>query len=310
MRIASVREFGEVKLMAATEADFVRWPQPCIDISGSLALLPNLPCSAVLPQPATYAVAFLHYFLSNQLLIPCVSAVPAYSTMQDFHLFSNLPLELRRLIWTFSLPGPRRIIPFTTYNTSELSLEGTFTRNHTTYRDLIALQINRESRSLALRHYTNWHHAASFGYQYVDFSIDSIYFEEDAFVPKESPHVTPNSNPVVGTPTTLLKLSRADLSRVKNLDVSFTEVEGGEEVKKRLSMWISKWLGGAFTAVEVLNVLLVVERGEHWTNDRVQKVVNETKFWGDEKIGEIVRRKERQGLVWKPPLLTVEVLKE
>jgi hypothetical protein len=42
----------------------------------------------------------------------------------------------------------------------------------------------------------------------------------------------------------------------------------------------------------------------------VQKAVNETKFLGDEKIGEIVRRRERQGLVWRPPLLTVEVLKE
>jgi len=227
--------------------------------------------------------------------------------MQDFHLFPNLPLELRRLIWTFSLPGPRRIIPFTTYNTSELSLEGTFTRNHTTYRDLIALQVNRESRSLALRHYANWHHAASFGYQYVDFSIDSIYFEEDAFVPKESPHITMNSNPIVGTPTTLLKLSRADLSRIKNLDVSFREMD---EIKDRLSMWIPKWLGGVFPAVEMLNVLLVVGRDEDWTDESVQKVVNETKFLGDEKIGEIVRRKERQGLVWRPPLLTVEVLKE
>jgi hypothetical protein len=230
--------------------------------------------------------------------------------IQDFHLFPNLPLELRRLIWTFSLPGPRRIIPFTTYNTSELSPEGTFSRNHTTYRDLIALQINRESRSLALRHYTNWHHAASFGYQYVDFSIDSIYFEENAFVTKESPHVTPSSNPVVGTPTTLLKLSRADLSRIKNLDVAFREVEGEEEVKKRLSIWIPRWLGRVFTAVEVFNVLFVLGRDEGWTDDHVQKVVNETKFLGDEKIGEIVRRKERQGLVWRPPLLTVEVLKE
>jgi len=227
--------------------------------------------------------------------------------MHDFHLFPNLPLELRRLIWTFSLPGPRRIIPFTTYNTLELSPEGTFSRNHTTYRDLIALQINRESRSLALRHYTNWHHAASFGYQYVDFSIDSIYFEEDTFVPQEIPHVTANSNPVVGIPTTLLKLSRADLSRIRNLDVAFREVE---EVKNRLSMWISKWLGGVFPAVEVLNVILVVGRDQDWTDDRVQKVLNETKFLGDEKIGEIVRRKERQGLVWRPPLLTVEVLKE
>jgi len=126
-------------------------------------------------------------------------------------------------------------------------------------------------------------------------------------VPKEPPHVTLNSNPVVGTPTTLLKLSRADLSRIKNLDVSFREVE---EVKKRSSLWISKWLGGVFPAVEVLNVILVVGRDQDWTDDRVQKVVNETKFLGDEKIGEIVRRKERQGLVWRPPLLTVEVLKE
>jgi len=89
--------------------------------------------------------------------------------------------------------------------------------------------------------------------------------------------------------------------------VSFREVE---EVKKRSSLWISKWLGGVFPAVEVLNVILVVGRDQDWTDDRVQKVVNETKFLGDEKIGEIVRRKERQGLVWRPPLLTVEVLKE
>jgi hypothetical protein len=221
--------------------------------------------------------------------------------MQDFHLFPNLPLELRRLIWKFSFPGPRRIIPFTTYNTLELGPEGTFSRNHTTYRDLIALQINRESRSLALRHYSNWHHAASFGYQYVDFSIDSIYFEEDAFSPRQHPDIPLN------TPTTLLKFSRADLNRIRNLDVSFREAE---EVKNRLNIWIPRYLGRVFTAVEVFKVLLVVGRDEDWPDDRVRKVVNEMKFLGDEKIGEIVRGKERQGLVWRPPLLTVEVLKE
>jgi hypothetical protein len=227
--------------------------------------------------------------------------------MQDFHLFPHLPLELRHLIWTFSLPSPRRIIPFTTYNTLELSPEGIFSRNLTTYHDLIALQINRESRSLALRHYTNWHHAASFGYQYVDFSIDSIYFEEDAFVPKESPTVTVNSNPAFGTPTTLLKLSRADLSRIKNLDIAFRNID---EVRNRLSMWIPKWLVGGFTGVEVLKILLVLERSGIWTENHVQKVLKETKFWGDEKLGDIVRRRETQGVVWTPPVLTVEILRE
>ncbi|KAF4613424.1 hypothetical protein G7Y89_g15463 [Cudoniella acicularis] len=66
-----------------------------------------------------------------------------------FPKFSQLPLELRLQIWLMTLPGPRRIGPrHRTHIDTQIEIKDFQTP------DPIALQINRESRELALKYYT------------------------------------------------------------------------------------------------------------------------------------------------------------
>lgn len=87
------------------------------------------------------------------------------SRMQSaaFTLFPELPLELRQLIWTFTLPGPQ-IVRVDSYQ-----------------KPPFALHINRESRAVALLHYElfgdhevpvdPWHLCVK---GYIDFEVDTI----------------------------------------------------------------------------------------------------------------------------------------
>jgi hypothetical protein len=43
----------------------------------------------------------------NSLLSPTNHSTMATSSLQTFHLFPDLPLELQTLIWTFTMPGPQ-----------------------------------------------------------------------------------------------------------------------------------------------------------------------------------------------------------
>src|SRR5277367_1421779 len=90
---------------------------------------------------------------------------------ETFHLFPKLPIELRRMIWAFALPGPRQIKLFTKPDACLVR------RKSTKGLAPIILSANREAREVALRHYETWHNADAFGYQYIDFAIDGIYFE-------------------------------------------------------------------------------------------------------------------------------------
>ena len=216
--------------------------------------------------------------------------------MEIFHLFPYLPIELRNLIWTFSLPGPRRIVPLTTYRTLE---DIPPKKTSISKKDLVALRVNRESRSIALRHYSNWHHAASFGYQYVDFSIDTIYFEAASFN--------------LATPSiTLLKLTKADFGRITTLDLGFRSLEN---VGKRLSRLISNWVLNIFTCVSEINALVVTYTTRSLPFDmdmeeRLKKIVNEAKVMGDESLELIAARKAEAGIFWVVPSLNVRTLEE
>ncbi|KAH6667948.1 hypothetical protein B0J14DRAFT_704386 [Halenospora varia] len=91
-----------------------------------------------------------------------------------FHLFGALPLELRCEIWTLSLPSPRSILPFR-------DDEFTQYERHPVIENPIALRVCQESRVVAIRYYRTWTNAEALGYQYVDFTNDSIIFESEAF---------------------------------------------------------------------------------------------------------------------------------
>ncbi|KAL2067670.1 hypothetical protein VTL71DRAFT_15766 [Oculimacula yallundae] len=95
---------------------------------------------------------------------------PVMTDLNEFHAFPLLPLELRRKIWLWSLPRPRVLsccwaIPEPT-----------------------ALQVNAESREVALRHFeyipqhsstrrNDYHcigHTHVCNYGYIDFSVDYL----------------------------------------------------------------------------------------------------------------------------------------
>ncbi|KAH8670330.1 hypothetical protein BGZ60DRAFT_407207 [Tricladium varicosporioides] len=63
-----------------------------------------------------------------------------------FHLFPDLPPEIRHLIWVFTFPAPRKVGPDHDKHLNAIKLCRS--------PDPIALRISRESRSVALRYYT------------------------------------------------------------------------------------------------------------------------------------------------------------
>jgi hypothetical protein len=163
---------------------------------------------------------------------------------QIFTLFPDLPNELRQHIWLFTLPGPRKIVPFTAYSTGLYHEPNKGPKDHCP----LTLRINRESRAIALRHYTNWHNAAALGYQYVDFNVDTVWFSATDFEDRSHmPRFTP------GIQTALLKLSKADLWKIRRLEITFSRLTAS--FPKDMKAWVEKWLMALFPGVRELHVV-------------------------------------------------------
>jgi hypothetical protein len=91
-------------------------------------------------------------------------------------VFPNLPTELRQLIWSFTLPESRKIYRprprgLSPYMNSFIKLLANFQAVKEP-RGPIALEINHESRVVALQHY-EWVEEL---HCYFDFSKDSIFY--------------------------------------------------------------------------------------------------------------------------------------
>jgi hypothetical protein len=93
-------------------------------------------------------------------------------------VFSNLPTELRQLIWSFTLPESRKIYRprprgLSPYKKSFIKLLANFQAVKEP-QGPIALEINHESRLVALQHY-EWVEEL---HCYFDFSKDSIFYRD------------------------------------------------------------------------------------------------------------------------------------
>jgi hypothetical protein len=212
-----------------------------------------------------------------------------------FHLFPTIPIELRHLIWTFALPGPRRIAPSTVPSHKLTPWDSRSpTPKHCCPYNPVTLAVNRESREVALRHYQTWFNASSVGYQYIDFSIDAIYFDAAAFVVQSNfPRMA------------LLKLARIDMQRIETLDLVFYGLRSGtgEELKK----WIRRCLR-VFTGVRELRVLLYAVAdwmGHLDVEEEVRKMVDLTRDLGEKGLEEYARNFAEPGKECTPPILTV-----
>jgi hypothetical protein len=69
--------------------------------------------------------------------------MPGYANLESFHLFSQLPLDIRLEIWTWTLPRPRFI------NSQYQPLQA-----RAEFPAFPAISINNESRSLALTYFS------------------------------------------------------------------------------------------------------------------------------------------------------------
>jgi 2EXR family len=218
-----------------------------------------------------------------------------------FTLFPRLPYELREMVWRFSLPDPRKIVPFTAYNVDFFHEPNRPPKDHCPAN----LRVNRDSRTVALRHYSNWHNAAALGYQYIDFDIDTVCFSASDFLSK---------NPAGGVPeaqSALLKLSRADLLRIGKLEISFERIDFAKDLK----WWISRWLVVLFPGVkelkgvwaheESLEQLLMADGPESCSHWKVVKAeIESARELATDCLEEIEKRKRDS---WKAPALSVSL---
>jgi hypothetical protein len=219
---------------------------------------------------------------------------------QTFTLFASLPNELRQLVWRFSLPGAQTLVPFEPYN------DGVFHTPNKAPKDHFptALRITRESRAVALLHYSNWLNAAAFGWQYIDFSIDTICFAASDFVEK-----VVNRLYSPGVNTTLLRLKKADLWRITRVQIMFAE---SEHFGKDLKAWISRWLVVLFPGVRELEAVWYYcwaqmrVRPRSTVRDTFEKMVKDevdmAREMGDCLLEEI---EGKRGDNWKAPVLSV-----
>jgi hypothetical protein len=225
---------------------------------------------------------------------------------QTFTLFPTLPGELRQQVWLFSLPGPRKIVPFTAYTPGEECLEpNRVSKDHCPS----TLQVNRESRAIALKHYTNWHNAAALGYQYVDFNVDIVCFSAPDFEDRSHmPRVTP------GNQTALLRLSKADLWKIRRLEITFSKFR--TTFPTDLKAWIEKWLLALFPGVRELHVVwawgfamdevyILGSTAPDLIAEAVKRDVDAAMELARTSLEEIVRKR---GGGWTAPVLRIDTI--
>lgn len=97
----------------------------------------------------------------------------------DFHLFSKLPLEIRRMIWVHSLPGPRIV----DLRFSNLGPRRGFPNKWQLISPTeipIALHVCKESREEAKRYYKlTFDYDGREPHVYFDFSMDTVHLPGD-----------------------------------------------------------------------------------------------------------------------------------
>jgi hypothetical protein len=112
--------------------------------------------------------------------------------LKKFTLFNDLPLELRRQIWTLALPGPRVVDVRLRQKSTPSSTGKTFpvSRFVSSREHPVVLHVCRESRSEALLHYVL---AFALGTRkkspaqiYIDFAIDTVWFDHMAYFPNST----------------------------------------------------------------------------------------------------------------------------
>ncbi|KAK8136049.1 hypothetical protein PG984_003989 [Apiospora sp. TS-2023a] len=113
---------------------------------------------------------------------------------QTFHMFGELPPELRIKIWQEAMPAARTVVvqsPFSRRTNAPTSLDGVLTRHddgetwHSNTQIPALLHVNSEARHEALKHYTLALGVGDYAPRiYVDFSRDTLFFGQAELKPE------------------------------------------------------------------------------------------------------------------------------
>ncbi|KAF2153133.1 hypothetical protein K461DRAFT_135643 [Myriangium duriaei CBS 260.36] len=171
-------------------------------------------------------------------------------TIAQFTLFLKLPIELRRLIWRHTLPGPRRVR--VGCRKGDTCSEGLVAREGTAGPPM-ALQICHEARQEALRYYV-----LSFGTRvspptvYFDYHIDTLCFKD---------HATPTG----------YRSAVADLERVYSKVLLAGNVRYLEIHVKRLDISITRFCWAEICRFRGLKEVLVEYEQSHMQKSEIME---------------------------------------
>lgn len=220
-----------------------------------------------------------------------------------FHLFPDLPPEIRLQIWEATLPRPRHVGPL--IPEPRLSMR----KRRAPYQsDPIALKICRESREIALLHYTRrdashlkfWEIRDDVKYcSYVDFKIDIAYFYEMELW--ELP-------PGVGDDVGVQFFSEKEMGSVERLWIVHDGIVNlGRDLARWMEVWLPRFLGLKWMLVEVRGLkkcVGIAAPGGAWKT--VEEALQNVREMGVERLYRFQEELRERGVRWEMPVLEVE----
>lgn len=220
-----------------------------------------------------------------------------------FHLFPDLPPEIRLQIWEATLPCARHVGPLIPEpRLNQRKRRGPY------QEDAIALRVNRESREMALLHYTKrdalhlkyWEIRDDVKYcSYIDFKIDIAFFYDfDQF---ELP-ASPEDN--IGCQF----FSEAEISRLERLWIVHDGVvKLGRDLARWLDYCLPRFMRLKWLVVEVKGLKkcrgIAAPGGTFFT---VEEALKDVREMGLEKLYRHQESLGERGVKWDLPLLEVE----
>ena len=171
---------------------------------------------------------------------------------KTFHLFPELPLELREMIWERTFI-PRHLWPKIRINApTYVSHEGSGQELQRSC-DPVALQVNRESRAVAMRFYQMRRDLSIPRTSYINFEIDEICIELDSMHDDQGEGIDPYME-LIPCDEALLNVSKADLSKFRYLRVGVRFCGWCQfRTPRRFYNWYMDW-AHAFSSMKVVMI--------------------------------------------------------
>jgi hypothetical protein len=135
--------------------------------------------------------------------------------------------------------------------------------------------------------------------QFVSFEIDRFYFIIIDFFGHARNWESADD---------LLNISKTDLGKIRRLELGFPMPESLENPRWGFLLWIDAWLP---CFLDLQEITIVVYSGHKETEPRISTIdfeeerVNDFRARSERKLEDIKSEKERNGIIWVPPTLTI-----